>query len=408
MMKHLTRFVAALIAGSMLCTAQGQTFKVLHTFTGSASDGAMPWSSVTPIGSTLYGTTYYGGSTGNGTIYRVDTDGSDFSLVHSFNGGTGDGKTPTGGLVAIGSALYGATNQGGSSQWGTVFQIGAESGNFRILHSFSTDASNGKDPCSDLTCVGATLYSNTYSGGNADKGTIFKVETDGSGFSVLHPFNGGISDGATPYGGLTAIGSALYGVTTQGGSSNEGTIFRLNMDGSGFSLLHSFNGGAGDGAKPQTRLTLVGSTLYGLTDSGGSGNKGTIFRIATDGSDFSVLHSFNGGVNDGTNPVGGLTLLGSTLYGTTYYGGSSNEGTVFQIGADGMDYKLLHTFTDDGANPFGALTAIDSTLYGTTKYGGGRNMGVVFSIAVPEHSTLALLGMGVIGLSGYAWRRRKV
>jgi uncharacterized repeat protein (TIGR03803 family) len=121
-------------------------------------------------------------------------------------------------------------------------------------------------------------------------------------------------------------------MTLLGGDKNSGTVFKMNTDGTGFSLLHEFAGGGSDGANPYYgSLTLSGSTLYGMTYAGGDKNSGTVFKMNTDGTGFSLLHEFAGGVHDGRSPYGSLTLDGATLYGMTLYGGSSDLGTVFSI-----------------------------------------------------------------------------
>ena len=153
-----------------------------------------------------------------------------------------------------------------------------------------------------------------------------------------------------------------------------------------FNVLHSFNG-YGDGGNPCGPLIWSGSTIYGMTPTnGGSNNGGTIFQIGTDGNNFNVLHSFGNGSNgpdpyDGTNPQGGLTLCGSTLYGMTSLGGNNNLGTVFKIGTNGSDYGLLHGFigNPDGSSPCGDLTVNGSTLYGMTVWG-GTGRGTIFQI----------------------------
>ena len=93
-------------------------------------------------------------------------------------------------------------------------------------------------------------------------------------------------------------------MTYNGGSNGTGTLFSMNTDGTGFSLLHSFNGGTSDGQFPDGSLTLSGSKLYGMTANGGFRNSGTLFSMSTDGSGFSLLLSF--GVFPGVAPVGSL------------------------------------------------------------------------------------------------------
>jgi len=129
-----------------------------------------------------------------------------------------------------------------------------------------------------LVLVGPTLY------GTAEFGDIFKVNTDGTGYSVLHTFTGG-SDGSDAKRISHAVGSTLYGTTSSFGTGGGGTIYEINLDGSGYNVLHSFNGADGSGPT-NAALAVSGSTLYGMTNFGGSHNLGTVFEINTDGSGF--------------------------------------------------------------------------------------------------------------------------
>ena len=134
---------------------------------------------------------------------------------------------------------------------------------------------------------------------------------------TLHSFSSTANEWGYPAADLTLVGSTLFGETAQGGSDGDGTLFSMNLDGSNYQVVHTFTGSATDGATPYAGLTLVGSTLYGTTSAGGASNDGTVFSINTDGSDFQVLHSFGQDGNDGQNPYAGLTVDGSILYGTT-------------------------------------------------------------------------------------------
>jgi len=136
-------------------------------------------------------------------------------------------------------------------------------------------------------------------------------------------------DGANPNAALILSNNTLYGTAAAGGSSGNGTVFAVNTDGGGLTVLHNFTGGS-DGGTPLAGLILWGNTLYGAAYSGGSWGVGTVFAVNTDGSGFTNLHSFTGG-SDGANPNGELILSSNTLHGTTRYGGSSGNGTVFSL-----------------------------------------------------------------------------
>ncbi len=170
-------------------------------------------------------------------------------------------------------------------------------------------------------------------------GACLAAAAPAAGFSILHNFTGGAADGAFPQASLILDASSnLYGTTVFGGSADQGTVFTMKTDGTGFKILHSFTGGAADGARPNAALLLdaIGN-LYGTTPGGGSSGLGTVFTMKTDGTGFTVLHhfaGFAGGAADGSNPAASLLLDGAgNLYGTTIGGGSADSGTVFTLPA---------------------------------------------------------------------------
>jgi len=398
-----------LIAGLGLIPAgrvTAQTFTTLYSFTAMSSDGANPETVLILSGNTLFGTASYGGISGNGTVFAVNTDGSGFTNLHSFtalnNSTNSDGATPYGGLILASNTLYGTAFYGGGSGKGAVFAVNTDGTDFTNLHSF-TGGSDGANPFAGLILSAYTLYG-TARGifGGPDYGMVFAVNTDGSGFTNLHSFtavnNYTNSDGANPFAGLILSGNTLYGTTFIGGSQGNGTVFAMNTDGTGFTNLHSLPGAANEGSNPQSRLVLSNNTLYGTTQMGGSSIfGGTVFKVNTDGTGFTNLYNFTGG-SDGANPSAGLVLSGGTLYGTTPYGGNSGNGTVFAVNTDGTGFTNLYHFTggSDGANPYAGLILSGNTLYGTAYYGGSSGNGTVFSLSFAPQLTIIPSGANVI------------
>ena len=359
-------------------------FTLLHSFTGSTTDGAYPYASLTNIGSTLYGTTNNGGTGGEGTVFSLSTSGASFQVLHSFTGTTTDGAYPYAGLTVIGSVLYGTTDNGGSAGNGTIFSVNTTGTGFQLLHSFTGATNDGAIPDSTLTLINSTFYGTTDEGGTVNKGTVFSISTTGTGFQVLHSFTESTTERRLSQSRSDRFWLDMYGTTVNGGTADNGTVFSLSTSGTNFQLLHSF-AGTSDGALPFGGLLLIGSTLYGTTNGGGSGpNTGTVFSVGTTGTGFQVVHTFVAGATDASIPMPSLTLVGSTFYGTTNSGGTSSSGTIFSINTDGSNFTVLHSFTGsttDGSFPYAALTAIGTTLYGTTNNGGTADEGTVFSIS---------------------------
>jgi uncharacterized repeat protein (TIGR03803 family) len=388
----------ALIAGLDLIPASrvtAQTFTNLHNFTGG-SGGLSPGCVLVLSGNTLYGTTEGGGSGGSGTVFSVNTNGTGFTVLHGFTanplpiGTNSDGDGPQGTLVLSGNTLYGTAYFGGSSGNGTVFAVHTDGTGFTTLHSFTAVGTNssgygtnsdGLNPTAGLMLSGTTLYGTAPYGGISAGGTVFALQTDGTGFTTLHNFTGA-SDGNLPYAGLILSGTTLYG-TAHFGGIGIGTVFAVNTNGTRFTTLHSFGSTSGDGALPDGGVIVSGNTLYGTTSLGGSlgtNGNGTVFAVHTDGTGFTTLHSFTAAStdssgyhtnSDGTGPEAGLVLSGTTLYGTAYDGGTNGLGTVFAVNTDGTGFTTLHDFTDgDGADPVASLILSGTTLYGTTSIGG--------------------------------------
>src|SRR6266568_5162271 len=125
----------------------------------------------------------------------------------------------------------------------------------------------------------------------AGLGLILAGRLTAQTFTVVHSFTGG--DGTFPYAGLVLSGNTLYGTTALGGGSDGGTVFALKTDGTGFTTLHSFTGG-NDGRSPPAGLILSDNFLYGTAPYGGSSGNGTVFKVNIDGTGFTTLHSFAG------------------------------------------------------------------------------------------------------------------
>ena len=323
---------------------------------------------------TFYGTTYGGGAYGYyGTVFSFTTRGIE-KVLHSFGAGS-DGANPVSGLIDVNGMLYGTTENGGAYGSGTVFRI-SSTGVEKVLHSFGQGLSDGANPIAGLIDVKGKLYGTTYEGGTYNNGTVFRISQTGKEH-VMYSF-GYAYDGANPLAPLVYVGGRLYGTTIFGGTSMPyagGTVFRVTLTGKE-KVLHDF-GNRKDGAYPWAGLTYVDNNLYGTTESGGSHNSGTVFRITLTGAE-KVLHEFSGA--DGKYPYSSLLKVKDRLYGTTFAGGGyrcdrgESCGTAFSMSTNGAE-TVLHTFGTypDGAGPYSSLIEVKGILYGTTAKGGAHN-----------------------------------
>lgn len=357
--------------------AGAQAFTLLYSFRGGFGEYPLAAVIVDSRGNT-YGTTSEGGAHGLGTVFKVTASGSE-TVLHSFKGGRSDGNFPIAALVrdAAGN-LYGTTAEGGTAGYGTVFKVG-ENGDETLLHSFGESEKDGKYPAAGLLLgPKGNLYGTTQEGGASGYGTIFEVD-ENSNETVLHSFAGYPRDGQYPVAGLIQDAEGnLYGTTEIGGTFNDGTVFKLDKE-RNETVLFSFTGMAGGsypfgGVVRDSTGNLYGTTAYG------SNEFGVVFKLDAVGREM-VLHTFSGGA-DGGFPSAALVLDSKgILYGTTEFGGVNGAGAVFSITEDGKE-TVLHSF--DGADGADLLTslALDKAgnIYGTATEGGAHGQGSVFKL----------------------------
>jgi uncharacterized repeat protein (TIGR03803 family) len=360
------------------------------------ADGEQSWAGlVLATDGNFYGTTFLGGSKGFGAIFQV-TSAGEVTILHSFSDGsvTNDGKNPRAALLqGADGNLYGTTEYGGSAGDGVIFEITLK-GVLTILHSFGDGSvtSDGEFPTSSLVqTASGDIYGTTSLGGTAGSGTAFQLVLPGT-VAILHNFAGGkvpvTNDGTFPIAGLTlATNGDFYGTTNTGGSINAGTIYKMTPAGA-ITILHSFgdNTVADDGLQPiAVLIQATDGNLYGTTIAGGSQNSGTVFYTTMDGN-VAVIHSFADGTvtDDGMNPESPLFEgTDGNFYGTTFAGGVGGLGTLYRVTPLG-GVTILHTFgdvsvADDGTNPIGGvITGSNGALYGATRYGGAAGQGIVF------------------------------
>jgi uncharacterized repeat protein (TIGR03803 family) len=396
-----------------------QQFTVLHSFSQALqdpsrgvytnSDGLNPNAGLVLASDKLFGVAQGGGTTGNGTVYSLKTDGSAFTVLHIFSdtapnstnndiaistNADGAFPCPETRLVLAGDTLFGTAHSGGTNGHGTIFSLKTNGTAFNVVHTFGGD--DGQGPVG-VQLSGDTLYGLTTIGTSNFDGTIYSVKTNGSDFKVLHTFSAAPSpntnwDGARSQSGLVLDNDTLYGTAYYGGANNQGTVFSIRTNGNDFTVLHTFTQDIydpasftytnSDGANPYAALALVGKTLYGTAMHGGTNGFGTVFSLDTDGSSYTVLHAFAGGL-DGWYPAAGLFVSGNTLFGGASRGGKFDYGTLFSISCGGLGYAEWQNFSGpDGRAPDSNLLVLGNALYGTTTAGGTYGNGTIFGLTI--------------------------
>lgn len=307
------------------------------------------------------------------------------TLVH-FKGPNGD--SPSSPLIqGRDGALYGTTQSGGANSEGEAFRM-SSTGRLTI-YSFCSQPGcvDGSNPDAIVLGLDGVFYGTAAGGGATGNGTVFKITRSGQ-LTTLYSFcaQTGCPDGSDPDGLLVGEDGNLYGTTVAGGTSNQGTIFKITPMGS-FSSLHSFycSSTCLDGAWPNPGMIQASDgNFYGTTYAGGESSPnceygingcGTVFRITPRGAQ-TTLYRFcsSRGCPDGNNPRGGpVEAADGGLYGSTY--GTLNEsgGTIFNITKAGV-LSTVYTFCSncvDEDGPTGEIVqATDGNLYGTTLLGG--------------------------------------
>lgn len=422
-------FAVMLLPGGAACAVDPSEY-VIYSFPASASAGSIPYGNlIADASGNLYGTTYRGGEFSNGTVFELSRPAAPSTkwtetVLYNFPGGD-DGSQPVAGVILDRAGnLYGTTSQGGTSGFGTVFELAppvAEGDQWTetALYNFEGGSSDGGSPFAGLVfdTVGR-LYGATDEGGitndslcSAGCGTVFQLMPPASSGAkwketVIHYFNSrlGGNPRATPI--LDGAGR-LYGTTLLGGLHGAGVIFRLTPPASAsgawtYRVLHPFSNPFEtlDSAEPLASLTLHAGVLYGTTTAGGRRNNGTVYQLlppALAGGEWTenVLFSFDG-TNGGYPSANVVFDKAGNLYSTTYAGGGMGTctfqgcGSVFKLtppvtkGAAWTE-TVLHSFPNaggqDGSQPSGGLVfGKNDVLFGVTQDGGKGGQGVVFGV----------------------------
>jgi uncharacterized repeat protein (TIGR03803 family) len=267
---------------------------------------------------------------------------------------------------------------------------GAATG-FSTLYSFQGAADGGNPVAGLIMDAAGNLFGTTSGGGASNNGTVFEIAKTSGGYAstptTLVSFNG--SDGSLPASGLIAAAGVLYGTTEEGGANGNGTVFELSNNGSGsytLSILVSFNDVNGAGPDDGLIADAAGN-LFGTTEKGGANAVGTVFEIAKTAGGYAstptTLVGFDG--FDGSFPQAGLITDGAgDLFGTTSIG-ANGGGTVFEIAKTANGYAsapttLVSFNLINGLRPNAVIAGAAGDLFGTTSGGGANGDGTVFEL----------------------------
>ncbi len=389
-----TRAMCSLIcvlicAGTIPLAAQ--TFTTLVNF--DESNGMFPYDPLVqaPDGN-FYGTAWSGGSDDFGTIFKITPSGT-LTTVYTFClTDCSDGEGPRAGLtLGRDGNLYGTTFYGGTYDNGTVFKL-TLGGVLTTLYSFS-GFPDGESPAYALVQGSdGNFYGTTTSGGNRRDcvigcGTIFRVTPSGS-FHTVYTFTESYSSAGL----IQASDGNYYGTTAYGGANNEGSVFRLSPAGA-YSTLYSFCADGDCGYYPTSLVQAADGNLYGITEFGaGSGcptsGCGNFYQLTLSGAMTPVL-TFD--QTNGGNPVGQIIQATDGLfYGVTITGGPNTYcgngcGTAYSVSSTGS-LTTLYSFCSlancaDGYNPIaGMIQGTNGIFYSTVNQGGSNGEGAVYSI----------------------------
>jgi len=381
--------------------AESQTYTDIFNFDGT--HGAAPsYPQLLAQGrdGNLYGTAPSGGRFNGGVVFRLTLAGVARIMTDMTNP---DGDVPYSGLtLGTDGDFYGAAFSGGKASDGTIFKI-TSSGMLTDLYNF-TDA-DARPQAPPIQAVDGYLY------GTSSR-TMYRITTAGA-YAAL-----GTLPGAS-YGALVqATDGSFYGTTYDGGTSDDGTVFKARTDGTvttvvNFDFTH--------GSQPYSSLIQgTDGNFYGTTKEGGSNKQGVAFRLTPQGV-LTVLHNFPDGnyPGDGATPTSGL-IQGSdgNLYGVAALSSTGSScGMIFEITAVG-GYSILYSFgCADGGDPLSTpMQHTNGTIYGLADGGGPDGDGVLYSfdlglspfakllpVAGRSGSVIGILGQGFTGTTSVSF-----
>jgi uncharacterized repeat protein (TIGR03803 family) len=314
----------------------------------------------------------YGCDPVTGRLFRLARDGSSFTIVHSFPGTEGFPLTPIAIVRGADQRLYGLTDKDGSAGRGTLFRINADGSRFALQWDFGVGSATeqGATPKSICAAPDGSLYGIVRQQGNAGAGVFRFTPTDGS-LAWLHTFDSStIADYGTI---LRSSDGLLYGAVDTINTKIE-RLFRLDTNGGNFALLNTLTTSAGSGLGSAALTEGPDGLLYGVSTRNGASTLPFLFRLSRDGSMFQPLHDVTAGANPAQSPP--FSLLAATN--GQLYAYASNA--LFRCNPDGTGFQTIHTFSGTTFSQR-LIEGFDGNIYGALPFGGPAQRGSVFRIA---------------------------
>jgi uncharacterized repeat protein (TIGR03803 family) len=350
-------------------------YSVIAPFAGS--NGTAPQALIMGADGMLYGVAQ-GGTGGYGLVFQVDPAAQEIISVHSFDGQ--NGSNPLYIIQASNGNFYVVVQYLSGSNSGAILEMDPTTFAITTLHALKTDGSEGVKPFYLLEGYDGALYGLALFGGAGTPadGVVFKCDTQGN-FSVLHSFSG--PDGANLSSLIQGVDGYLYGTATANGPDLEGEVFRIAPDGSTFSIFHPFKGG-NDGGYPVSIIQTATGEFYGLEQFGA----GALFRLDVTGN-ATVVVNFTAAEGSQLNVLTEVqTPSGALLLGTAQAGGTATgAGTIFEFNPTTSEFSVIYSFSNNSGDiPYGhfAQSPSGGPIYGITGFGAPANSqyGVVFEI----------------------------
>lgn len=346
----------------------------VHNFDG---ERGFPYSALVEYNGLFYGVE--GGSNLDSAIFSFDPVTNTYTLLVSFSGV--DGSFATGSLfLATDGMFYGMALKGGANNTGTIYKFDPGTNILTNVYDFPLPLTvMNTPPVHEFVEIAGFLYGVRYLLGSLNAGYIFKYELATGTVTVIHNFDP--NTGGVPMASLLNVGGVLYGMGSDDFFTGYGILFKINTDGTGYTVLKRF-GIDTPGKKPYgTLMIATNGKVYGVTKLGGDNNEGTLFEYDYSTNSIVVVHSFASA--HGKFPVGKLIEVNGKLYGGTSAGGVNGSGVMYEYNITKGTYNVLYSPVPEFGNQFvSSFIYWNSTFYGLMVDGGLNNAGVIFKMVL--------------------------